>query len=93
MERPDYPGLSDLSSAALHFRNRTPRRPLWYEHNVYNNIVTGFQVWPVSLFYIIAMIMLCYHLYHGLWSMFHSLGLAIRFTRHGCSASRKLLLS
>jgi succinate dehydrogenase / fumarate reductase cytochrome b subunit len=44
------------------------------EHNVYNNIVTGFRVWPVSLFYIIAMIMLCYHLYHGLWSMFQSLG-------------------
>jgi succinate dehydrogenase / fumarate reductase, cytochrome b subunit len=44
------------------------------EHNVYNNVVLGFQVWPVSLFYIIAMIMLCYHLYHGLWSMFQSLG-------------------
>ena len=44
------------------------------KHNVYNNVVTGFQVWPVSLFYIIAMIMLCYHLYHGLWSMFQSLG-------------------
>ena len=42
--------------------------------NVYQNVVTGFQVWPVSLFYIIAMIMLCYHLYHGLWSMFQSLG-------------------
>lgn len=44
------------------------------EHNVYNNVVTGFQFWPVSLFYIIAMIMLCYHLYHGLWSMFQTLG-------------------
>jgi len=44
-------------------------------HNVYNNVVTGFQVWPVSLFYIIAMIMLCYHLYHGLWSMFQTLGI------------------
>jgi len=43
-------------------------------HDVYNNVVTGFQVWPVSLFYIIAMIMLCYHLYHGLWSMFQTLG-------------------
>jgi succinate dehydrogenase / fumarate reductase cytochrome b subunit len=43
-------------------------------HNVYNNVVFGFRVWPVSLFYIIAMIMLCYHLYHGLWSMFQSLG-------------------
>lgn len=45
-------------------------------HNVYNNVITGFQVWPVSLFYIIAMIMLCYHLYHGLWSMFQSLGIS-----------------
>jgi succinate dehydrogenase cytochrome b subunit len=45
-------------------------------HNVYNNVVTGFQVWPVSLFYIVAMIMLCYHLYHGLWSMFQSLGIS-----------------
>jgi succinate dehydrogenase / fumarate reductase, cytochrome b subunit len=44
------------------------------EHNVYNNVVLGFQVWPVSLFYIIAMSMLCCHLYHGLWSMFQSLG-------------------
>jgi len=44
------------------------------ETDVYNNVVLGFQVWPVSLFYIIAMTMLCYHLYHGLWSMFQSLG-------------------
>lgn len=44
------------------------------QDNVYNNVVLGFRVWPVSLFYIIAMIMLCYHLYHGLWSMFQSLG-------------------
>jgi succinate dehydrogenase / fumarate reductase cytochrome b subunit len=44
------------------------------EHNVYNNVVTGFQFWPVSLFYVIAMVLLCLHLYHGLWSMFQSLG-------------------
>jgi succinate dehydrogenase / fumarate reductase, cytochrome b subunit len=44
------------------------------EGNVYNNVVTGFQFWPVSLFYIIAMVLLCLHLYHGLWSMFQSLG-------------------
>jgi succinate dehydrogenase / fumarate reductase cytochrome b subunit len=45
-------------------------------HNVYNNVVFGFRFWPVSLFYIIAMAMLCYHLYHGLWSMFQSLGIS-----------------
>jgi succinate dehydrogenase / fumarate reductase, cytochrome b subunit len=49
------------------------------EHNVYNNVVLGFQVWPVSLFYIIAMSMLCYHLYHGLWSVFQSLGFSHPF--------------
>jgi len=42
--------------------------------DVYTNVVTGFQVWYVSLFYIVAMIMLCYHLYHGLWSLFQTLG-------------------
>ena len=31
-------------------------------------------MWPVSAFYIFAMILLCMHLYHGLWSMFQSLG-------------------
>jgi len=59
----------------LHFTTGTihPGGP-FDEHNVYDNVVLGFQVWPVSLFYIIAMVMLCYHLYHGLWSMFQSLG-------------------
>jgi len=50
-----------------------PRAP-FSETNVYNNVVLGFRVWPVALFYIIAMSMLCYHLYHGLWSMFQTLG-------------------
>ena len=44
------------------------------EGSVYNNVVTSFQVWPVSVFYIIAMVLLCLHLYHGLWSMFQTLG-------------------
>jgi succinate dehydrogenase / fumarate reductase cytochrome b subunit len=44
------------------------------EGSVYNNAVTSFQLWPVSVFYIIAMLLLCMHLYHGLWSMFQSLG-------------------
>ncbi len=67
--------LAFLIFHLLHFTFGTvhPGGP-FDEHNVYNNVVTGFQVWPVSIFYIIAMIMLCYHLYHGLWSMFQSLG-------------------
>ncbi len=44
------------------------------EGDVYSNVVTGFQFWPVSAFYIIAMVLLCMHLYHGLWSLFNTLG-------------------
>ncbi len=38
------------------------------------NVITGFQNPWVSGFYILAMILLCMHLYHGLWSMFQSMG-------------------
>ncbi len=44
------------------------------EGSVYNNAITSFQVWPVAVFYIIAMLLLCLHLYHGLWSLFQTLG-------------------
>ena len=44
--------------------------------NVYGNVVASFQVIPVAVFYVIAMLLLCLHLYHGLWSMFQSLGIA-----------------
>lgn len=40
------------------------------------NVIHGFQNPAVSAFYIIAMILLCMHLYHGIWSMFQSMGLA-----------------
>lgn len=39
------------------------------------NVITGFQHPAVAIFYIIAMALLCLHLYHGLWSMFQSLGI------------------
>ena len=48
--------------------------PAFVPGDVYHNVVTGFQVWWVSLFYIAAQVALGFHLYHGLWSMFQSLG-------------------
>jgi succinate dehydrogenase / fumarate reductase cytochrome b subunit len=42
---------------------------------VFSNVVAGFSVWYVSLFYILAMAALCLHLDHGIWSMFQTLGL------------------
>jgi succinate dehydrogenase / fumarate reductase, cytochrome b subunit len=42
----------------------------------YENLVAGFSHPLVSLAYIVAMGLLGLHLYHGLWSMFQSLGFA-----------------
>jgi succinate dehydrogenase / fumarate reductase cytochrome b subunit len=41
---------------------------------VYQNVVAAFSVWPISLFYIVAMAALCLHLDHGIWSMLQTLG-------------------
>ena len=49
--------------------------PQFDAHDVYRNVIIGFRVWPVALFYIIAMVALAFHLWHGVWSMFQTLGL------------------
>lgn len=46
----------------------------YQDGNVYANVVNGFRVAPVAGFYILSMILLGFHLNHGLWSMFQSLG-------------------
>jgi succinate dehydrogenase / fumarate reductase cytochrome b subunit len=46
------------------------------EGDVYHNLVSGFQVWWVSAWYIFAITLLGFHLRHGLWSMSQSVGLA-----------------
>jgi succinate dehydrogenase cytochrome b subunit len=45
------------------------------EGDVYRNVVSGFQVWYISAWYIFSMILLGFHIRHGAWSMFQSLGL------------------
>jgi succinate dehydrogenase / fumarate reductase, cytochrome b subunit len=44
------------------------------EGDVYHNVVAGFQVWWVSVWYIFSVSLLGLHLRHGIWSMFQSLG-------------------
>lgn len=44
-------------------------------HDVYTMVVQGFQQPLISLFYILAMLVLGFHLHHGLSSAFQSLGL------------------
>jgi succinate dehydrogenase / fumarate reductase, cytochrome b subunit len=45
------------------------------EGEAYQNLVAGFQVPVISIFYIVAMGLLLLHLYHGVWSMFQTLGM------------------
>ena len=43
-------------------------------HDTYRMIIVGFQNVPVSIMYIISVGLVCYHLSHGIASMFQSLG-------------------
>jgi len=49
--------------------------PGQYKHlAAYQNVVAAFAVWPIAIFYIVAMGALCLHLTHGIWSMLQTLG-------------------
>ena len=42
--------------------------------DVYGNVVASFHVWWVTLLYLVAMVFLGLHLYHGAWSSVRTLG-------------------
>lgn len=44
--------------------------------DVYGNVVHGFSLWWVTLFYVVAMVFMGLHLYHGAWSSLRTLGAA-----------------
>lgn len=59
----------------LHFTTGTIRPTgTFVPGDVYGNVVSSFHVWWVSLFYIVTMVFLGLHLYHGAWSSFRTLG-------------------
>lgn len=41
---------------------------------VYANVVNSLDRWPVAIIYIVANVALAFHLYHGVWSLFQSMG-------------------
>jgi succinate dehydrogenase / fumarate reductase, cytochrome b subunit len=59
--------LLDLTAGTIHRGAFVPGHP-------YENLVSGFQVWWVSAWYIFCMILLGFHIRHGAWSMFQSIG-------------------
>ncbi|MEP7067398.1 MAG: succinate dehydrogenase cytochrome b subunit [Gemmatimonadota bacterium] len=59
----------------LHFTTLTLQPAPLVEGQVYANAIASFQIWWVTLLYVVAMIALAYHLYHGAWSSVRTLGI------------------
>lgn len=61
----------------LHFTTGTIRPAgSFSREDVYANIIASFRIWWVALFYVVAMIALGLHLFHGAWSSVRSIGLS-----------------
>jgi succinate dehydrogenase / fumarate reductase cytochrome b subunit len=74
-----WSGVIFLSFLASHLADFTwgvqPAAPeTWERGHVYANFIATFSRPPVTFFYILAMVLLGIHLYHGIWSMFQSMG-------------------
>ena len=71
-------GVILFAFIVFHLMNLTfgNAHPDYVRGDVYHNVVAAFQVWPVSVFYIVAMVALGLHLDHGVWSMCQTLGLS-----------------
>ena len=70
--------------------------PAYEPGNVYHNVLASFRVWPVAGAYIVAMLVLGLHIYHGLWSAFQTLGLNRSPTGHwrrGTAAAVAVLIA
>ena len=67
--------LAFLVYHILHFTTGTAH-PDFVELNPYHNVATGFRNPWVAGVYLVAMIALTLHLYHGLWSSGRSLGVS-----------------
>jgi succinate dehydrogenase / fumarate reductase cytochrome b subunit len=66
--------------------------PEFVHGDAYHNFVRGFQSVPVSAAYILAMIPLGFHLYHGFWSMFQTFGVGPRVDRWRRGAAATLAI-
>jgi succinate dehydrogenase / fumarate reductase cytochrome b subunit len=61
----------------LHFTTGNIRPAgVFSSEDVYANVITSFRIWWVALFYVVAMIALGLHLFHGAWSSVRSIGVS-----------------
>ena len=94
-----WSGVTVLLFIVYHLLHFTfgPRaiHPQFVPMDVYHNFITGFQNPLVSAFYILAMLALGLHLYHGTWSMLQTVGLSHpRYdrVRQGLSAALTVII-
>ena len=60
----------------MHFTTKTWRPAgTFAEGDIYGNVVGSFRLWWVALLYVVAMVFVGLHLYHGAWSVLRTLGL------------------
>jgi succinate dehydrogenase / fumarate reductase cytochrome b subunit len=61
----------------LHFTTGTIRPARYFSaDDVYANVISSFRIWWVALFYIVSMIALGFHIFHGAWSSVRSIGVS-----------------
>jgi len=79
-----WSGLTILAFVIFHILHYTTRstsdrlKELGDAGNAYQMVIEGFLCIPVSIFYVIAITLLCSHLSHGVASIFQTLGLRTR---------------
>jgi succinate dehydrogenase / fumarate reductase cytochrome b subunit len=59
----------------LHMTTGSIQPVAFTEGDVYGNLVGNFRIWWVALIYVVAMIALGLHLFHGAWASVRTLGL------------------
>ena len=67
----------------LHFTTRDIDPARWAHradargrYDIYGNLVASFRIWWVTALYLLAMMLVAAHLWHGVWSFGRSLGVA-----------------
>ncbi|MGQ0824922.1 MAG: succinate dehydrogenase cytochrome b subunit [Actinomycetota bacterium] len=72
-----WTGIIVLAYVIFHLMDLTwgNANPEFVRGDPYNNLVYSLERVPVAIAYMVATITLCFHLSHGAWSMFQSLGI------------------
>lgn len=72
-------GVVILFFVIFHLANFTwtalPETAITPRQGPYNNVVTAFSNPAITIFYLLALASLALHLFHGVWSMFQTLGI------------------